>query len=331
MTLFLGVLCCYCCYLYGVDATVDPPNATEIYVPNFYDNGKIYTYNVTHTYFRDYFINNNEVTFDATTRRCRSRDGRKPIVHYWLNELQLPARMRYYDERNRVYSFRNRSTIESTIDRIIQNLATELELEFTRVSRQSYYRTMDSLLSFPDQLIVSRASIPVEVHFRSKPYPQSTFMEFVTNRDVEWAVYNPRVYERRVGEDLDLFYRFRHNFRHTLGLGHLDDKASIMYPTNVRGQGLLYPIDIDAVHYLLCSRTVAYSNARENARPLSTTTRRYRPPIKLLSPLNDHDIVDDIEAANDSDVVVVTARTMENGAEEPSSTSGSIDDPIFID
>lgn len=104
--------------------------------------------------------------------------------------------------------------------------------------------------------------IPIQIHFRKKPYPQSNFWQFITNNETSWRSYHLRVYPLYAGETDDLLYRFRHNFRHSLGLGHLNDTRSVMYPTNIY-HNPVYGIDIKAVHQLLCStRNAPHSRNR---------------------------------------------------------------------
>lgn len=117
--------------------------------------------------------------------------------------------------------------------------------------------------------------IPIQIHFRRKPYPQSNFWQFITNNETSWRSYHFSVYPWFAGETDDLLYRFRHNFRHSLGLGHLDDIRSVMYPTN-RLRNPIYGIDIKAVHQLLCS-------AQYGPRSRYTPTRRqYGPRVRYI-------------------------------------------------
>lgn len=122
------------------------------------------------------------------------------------------------------------------------------------VERGSDSGDLDSTRGFSFQQRYRRPDplIPIQIHFRKKPYPQSNFWQFITNNETSWRSYYIGVYPLYAGETDDLLYRFRHNFRHSLGLGHLDDTRSIMHPTNTL-RNPMYRIDTKAVHQLLCS------------------------------------------------------------------------------
>lgn len=120
----------------------------------------------------------------------------------------------------------------------------------------------------------------MQVHFRYKPYPQSSFGEFVTNRAVSWRLWaNMEDYERSeyVGADDDLLYRMRHNFGHTLGLGHTRSTKCIMYPTNVRGLGRHCAEELAAMKMLLNDKTLRkYRYRTPDAQPPVR-----QPPIRI--------------------------------------------------
>lgn len=263
----------------SVRSGVDPYNATTILVNNRY------LYNVTHTYFRDSF---RSLGVGYKLGRC-VQDNPVQSVRYWLNELQLPNKLKYFDQRNNPTLIDEHARVVDAILGLVKQLQQELQLSMARTTRDQYYRAMDSLLLGNDGEY--RGMIPVEIHFRSKPYPQSTFVEFVTDRNVVWELYHPQVYNQHAGKDTDLYYRFRHNFRHSLGLGHTDDTRSVMYPTNVRGLALINPTDVDAVHQLLCSRTrlgVLRNDDDEetNAFNERNTTPKNKGVYKLILPRN---------------------------------------------
>lgn len=276
-----------CCTVDRATATVDPNNASTIFVPDKKQDSRgselLHPYNVTHTYYRDSFKLLG-VGYNETRRRCVQNETYQ-WIHYWINTLQLPKRLKYYNERNQTSYITERRDIIGMIDRVVRWFADELQLKMGRLSRAEYYETMDSLLVRPDKRY--RGLLPVEVHFRSKPYPQSTFLEFVTDRDVVWELYHPAVYRWYAGRGVDLRYRFRHNFRHSLGLGHLNDTTSIMYPTNVLGQYLENPLDVDAVHVLLCSR-----------QPIGRLAQPPSPPSTPSSIHTDYIVIEPQDSSN---------------------------------
>lgn len=263
----------------GIAATIDPPNATVIEVqPGHF-------YNVTHLYFRNAFKELG-VKFDEKTCRC-SQDNSVQHIRYWINELQMPRKIRVFDKFNRYVDHETLTEIRSDIDTLIQRLARELELRVERIDRDEYYTLMDGLLL---EVRNYQGLIPIEIHFRSKPYPQSTFLEFVTNRDVRWEVYDDQVYAAHAGRELDLLYRFRHNFRHSLGLGHANNRRSVMFPTNVLGLSQINPMDVLAVHVLLCSNVQPQPrNQRENFSSVIKVSEpvKKQPPegsVRIISP-----------------------------------------------
>lgn len=234
--------------LVRVRGGVDPPNATTLFVLDPSDSGFAHAFNVTHLYTRRAF---KELGVQMVNKRCQ-QNREEMYIRYWINSYKLPKRIIFVDARGRTRNMTDVNEVTNALENLLENkIARELELKLMRVNRETYYDLMDKLLCSPNSRF--RGIIPIEIHFRSSPYSQSSFVEFVTNRDVVWELYHDDVYSRYAGNPLDLLYRFRHNFRHSLGLGHLDSQESVMFPTNVPGLANVNPLDVDAVHVLLCS------------------------------------------------------------------------------
>jgi hypothetical protein len=266
-----------------VSAGVDPPNATTIEVKPL--DSAVHVYNVTHTYFRD-ALRALDVGWDEQRGRCVQRNTVQHI-RYWINEHQMPSRIRVYDRFNRYYDCVGSKDVTATVGRLMARIAAELELQIDRINRHEYYMLMDMLLLSSDQSY--QGLIPVEIHFRSKPYPQSTFVEFVTDRDVAWELYDEAVYPNYAGNPRDLMYRLRHNFRHSLGLGHTDDQRSVMFPTNVIGLYRTNPVDVLAIHVLLCSSQQPRAQPpTKNESPVVAVLRQSAPEgsgrVKIIKP-----------------------------------------------
>lgn len=234
--------------LVSVRGGVDPPNATSLFVPDPNNARLAHAFNVTHLYTRNAF---KELGVRLVNKRCQ-QNREEMYIRYWINLYQLPERLKFvnaFGESQNIYGVNN---VAAALEDLIGNkLSWELQLKLKRINRETYYDLMDKLLCSPRNRY--RGILPIEIHFRSSPYSQSSFLEFVTNRNVVWELYHDDVYEQHAGNPLDLLYRFRHNFRHALGLGHLDSRESVMFPTNVLGLATINPLDVDAVHYLLCS------------------------------------------------------------------------------
>jgi hypothetical protein len=269
----LIVFAVVCCCL--TDASVDPDNTTVLTLSQPFSATP---YNVTHTYFRDSLLSGEDgPRFDKVSKRCvwPSNDAAYRIS-YWIDEFSLPAVIRCFEPGDsQPVNITGADAVRETINRLIQRLADELELRFHPIDGTQYYRLM-RLLTL-EQNRKFQGLIPVHVHFRRKPYPQSSFGEFVTDRALAWEIYSDTtVYRQRAGRTEDLWYRLRHNLRHSLGLGHSTDRRSIMFPTNVLGQWQLFAPDVIAVHTLLCDSTadirerIIAARIDKRARPLTT-------------------------------------------------------------
>lgn len=240
-------------------AGVDPWNATALRLTDTTttttttNNGDseepsaIY-YNVTHTYFRDALAELN-VAWNRSSSRC-IRTSPVHTIGYWINEFELPGELRYIDRDGLAVRVHGVERVSECVDRLMQRLSDELALGLRRIDMQQYYTMLRRLMLEPGRRF--QGLLPIQVHFRVKPYPQSSFGEFVSDRSLVWETYHPAVYASHAGRKEDLLYRLRHNFRHSLGLGHRDDRRSIMFPTNVLGLAEVDRLDNDAVHRLLC-------------------------------------------------------------------------------
>lgn len=228
-----------------VSTTVDPSNATELLVPDAFEDGAVHHYNVTHTYHRQAFA---ELGVEYVAPRCRQA-GNATAIPYWLSEYELPSAIRVYDRWETWREVRNRTRIWSIVLGVVEKVGFEMDLRMKRVGRDRYYEMLD------ERLLRGRPGLlPLHIHFRAKPYPQSSFTETVTDARSVWEVYDDTVYGKYAGRQTDLLYRLRHNMRHSLGMGHTASKQSIMYPTNVAGLAEPSPLDTDALHVLLCDR-----------------------------------------------------------------------------
>lgn len=237
--------------------------------------------------------------------------------NYWINPYELPERIALYNTRGQLIRNLTDNAREkvNVIAILTKQVFDEMNIPSKRVNDLiDYYETMD-LLYYPQretpQTIRSSSDssssapvysydqrtrtyrvvrtalkkgefLPIQVHFRSAPYPQSTFMEFVSDRNRVWRVYDKRYYDKygnvddksddnddntngdetrrsvnrndetRPGNNDDLLYRLRHNLRHSLGLGHTTSKACVMYPTNVLDLNRPCEHENLAIHRLLC-------------------------------------------------------------------------------
>lgn len=235
--------------------------------------------------------------------------------NYWINPYELPERISIYDSHGRiVYNLTSEDNREklNVVARVVKQVFEEFDLPHKRVNDIiDYYESLD-LLYYPrenrnvatpnryvydertktyrlQRTVLNRGEfLPIQIHFRSKPYPQSTFMEFVSDRNRVWRVYDSRFYNsyssdefarpqrgfnndddndhidennvddktRLPGNDDDLLYRLRHNLRHSLGLGHTTSKKCVMYPTNVLGLNKPCEHEKIALHRFLCDKSL---------------------------------------------------------------------------
>nr|WOJ45383.1 matrixin [Apis mellifera nudivirus] len=240
----------------NVFATVDPDNATRLIT----EDGT--QFNVTHFYWRD-------------------RIQAKPdsLLAVWVNPYELPESIQYYHNGKWSVS----KNVDFIYGRVLKIAMTALAdwnvLKPKRIFFRDYYRKLalesDFIHKQPLNPLhlrfnpreVEAYGFPLQIHFRHKPYPQSSFGEFVSNRAVSWRVwldYN-RDYAQSefVGADDDLLYRMRHNLGHSLGLGHTTLRECIMYPTNVRGLRTLCPAEQRAMARLLSSRPLIAPQSRQ--------------------------------------------------------------------
>ena len=248
-------------------ATVDPSNATTIDVDGL-------VFNVTHDYWRTRFLLDD-----------------KTLVSFWVNPYELPESMLLYDDNHW-----NLITKTETMHRLIvattKRVFNDWNIGYKRMRFSDYYRQVaeenDYLAkrplypisgrsvstnvvntkrarflrrSPPDTTPLKSLGYPLMVHFRYKPYPQSSFGEFVSNRAAEWRVWsNDEDYRASdyVGADDDLLYRMRHNIGHSMGLGHTSSERCIMHPTNVRYLSSMCDEELHAMRTLLTTPRVVY-------------------------------------------------------------------------
>lgn len=224
------------------EATVDPSNATSIHVHGL-------QFNITHNYWRTRFL------LDEQT-----------LVSFWVNPYELPESMLLY-ENNRWQRITKTETMHKLIVQLTKRTFNDWNIGYRRLRFANYYRELAReheylnkrpLYPIHGQLTASFGH-PLLIHFRYKPYPQSSFGEFVSNRAVAWRVWdNDDDYQVSdyVGANDDLLYRMRHNIGHSMGLGHTTSERCIMYPTNVRYLVTLCSEELRAMRTLLTTPRV---------------------------------------------------------------------------
>lgn len=208
----------------STQATVDPLNTTYFHpIP-----GNSITFNITHKQWRGYMSHGNKE------------------IPFWVNPYQLPEKLMIF----RSDSWETTTDVTTIYDMVVLNVMRTIRewgLTPKRVLFQDYYAALAKHSSFNDHqplIPLNRFKsrnqfdeFPLEIHFRYPPYQQSSFGEFVTNRQVAWRVWddmNDYKYSGYVGATDDLVYRLRHNLGHSMGLGHTKSTSCIMYPTNIR-------------------------------------------------------------------------------------------------
>lgn len=254
------------------NANVDPGNATYFTLDDDFD--PLMHFNVTNPYYRRLILTNNLYTFDG--KHCVPSMNTE--IHYWINPYELPDVIRLYDITNAIFDIRDKQQIYTIIAKTVARVFKEMPLPARELSSyKDYYNRIRDIygttMKKNDLLLINNKAthfllthliridsgndypppfLPIQIHFRSLPYPQSSFLEFVSNRDRRWEVYHDSLYPGYAGGDNDLLYRFRHNLRHSLGLGHVIDKRCIMFPNNI--PKLSAPCDHEniALHRLLC-------------------------------------------------------------------------------
>lgn len=228
----------------------DPPNATFFFTQNV-------LFNVSSLYWRDRFIN-----------------APQQKVQFWLNPYELPDKMLYY-QNEMWHSVTNPDTIYRLVLDTLVRAFNDWSVRSEKLNFVDYYVALGELGHFNNRQIISGLNIahyrrradnyPMHIHFRYDPYPQSTFGEFVSNRETVWRVWRheedyvkqPRYH---VGEADDLLFRMRHNVGHSLGLGHSYSDKCILH--NVRMPGLfdLCPAEREAMRQFLHNATLTMHN-----------------------------------------------------------------------
>lgn len=269
ITIILGVT-----LLCGVSrATVDVANATN---------------------FRP--IPDNPITFNITHKQWRHTmmSGRQSVP-IWLNPYQMPESVSLY-KAGHWEIVTNADTIYALVLKNAMRTLREWGVETFQLSIRDYYQAQAKYSRFRNGKSLvkpnksrSISAFPLEVHFRYPPYPQSSFGEFVTNRKVPWRLWHDMEdyqFSSHIGKTDDLVYRMRHNFGHSLGLGHTESKDCIMYPTNVEGLSRFCPEERRAMDVLLREHLEEHDSSRhEQKRDIGVTVeprksvyrlRRYR-------------------------------------------------------
>lgn len=224
-------------FSHDCEATIDPTNHTTIHIDDL-------QFNVTHHYWRTRFLLDNHA-----------------IVSFWVNPYELPESMLLY-EKNRWQHITKSETMYNFIVKTTKRVFDDWGIGYRRVMFADYYRQIaqesDYLNKKPLYPIHERSifnsGYPLLIHFRYKPYPQSSFGEFVSDRAAVWRVWdNHDDYKKSsyVGTDDDLLYRMRHNIGHSMGLGHTTSMRCVMHPINVRHLASLCSAELNAMHALL--------------------------------------------------------------------------------
>lgn len=228
----------------------DPPNATQFYTQNV-------LFNVSSLYWRNRFL-----------------DAPQQSVPFWLNPYELPEKMLYYENEswklithdNTIYNL-----VLGTINRAFNDWSVKSE----KLNFVDYYVALGELNHFNNRQAMSGLNLaqyrrrstnyPMHIHFRYDPYPQSTFGEFVSNRETLWRVWRHdedyvRQPRRHVGEADDLLFRMRHNIGHSLGLGHSYSNKCILHNIRMPGLYALCSVERQAMHHFLNNATLIIHN-----------------------------------------------------------------------
>lgn len=220
---------------------VDPPTPWQLTVLGRFENEQQapVTFHVNDLTLRQRFRDGSR-HFNQTSRRCVPQ----PMIDLWLNPEHLPTRLRAMDADETVTLLKDKETIERELGELVLKVVRlECELDATLISDPGSKRT---------------GSIFLPVQFLYPPYPQSSRHGLNLNAETEWTMYRSgEPAEWYSGESDDLLYAIRHNIRHSLGLGHAKyDRRTIMFPRNIYVFMMeVQPVDVDAVHALLCAPT----------------------------------------------------------------------------
>lgn len=228
----------------------DPPNATY-----FYSNNVLF--NVSSLYWRERFVNSPQQR-----------------VTFWLNPYELPEKMLYY-ENDHWHLITHDDTIYRLVLDTINRAFRDWSVRSEKLNFVDYYVALGEMNYFNNRHAISGLNLafyrrrsrnyPMHVHFRYDPYPQSTFGEFVSNREITWRVWRHhedyvREPREHVGEVDDLLFRMRHNVGHSLGLGHSYSNKCILH--NIRMPGLydLCEAEKEAMRQFLHNSTLIVYN-----------------------------------------------------------------------
>lgn len=233
----IGVIIALLIALDNCKATIDPSNATTIQIDNL-------QFNITHDYWRTRFLLDH-----------------RAHVNFWINPYELPEYMMLYEDGHWRHITKT-ETMHSLIVKTTKRVFNDWNIDYRRMLFANYYREIakenDYLRKKPlyplHRHSTSSSGYPLLVHFRYKPYPQSNFGEFVSNRAIGWRVwhnYDDYIVSDYVGAEDDLLYRMRHNVGHSMGLGHTTSKLCVMHPTNVRYLASLCSEEMRAMRALL--------------------------------------------------------------------------------
>lgn len=229
----------------------DPLNATFFEYKNE-------IFNITQYYYRDYLSK-----YVGLGAPCYNYLANKPLVHFYVDEFDIPGKIIEYrlDMFNKIYfsEITNREKIRKILETVVTFTFDRIGIKSVLLPTYSHYRyyKLNSLL------------MPLKINFKSFPYSQSNFREFVSNIDTVWELpyltnYNPirykiinNFYKRKIaGNKGDLMYRFKHNLMHSLGLGHAKSLKCIMHAGNVAGLNDNCQEEVEALRELLCSKTI---------------------------------------------------------------------------
>lgn len=228
----------------------DPPNATYFYTDNV-------LFNVSSLYWRDRFI-----------------DISQQKIPFWINPYELPEKMLYH-ESGRWLMIRHPDTIYRLVLNTLNRAFNDWSVQAEKLNFVDYYVALAELNAFNNGQAISGLNIahyrrrsknyPMHIHFRYDPYPQSTFGEFVSNRNTVWRVWRheedyvkqPRAH---VGEADDLLFRMRHNVGHSLGLGHSYSDQCVLHNIRMPGLYTLCPAERQAMNRFLTDPTLVLHN-----------------------------------------------------------------------
>lgn len=248
----IKILCClmFCCLQNAQLA--DPHNATYVTFEGI-------NFNISQYYFRDYLLKN------VPTNKCYEYIKNIPFVHYYVDEFDLPDSIIEYkfDTKGNISPNKivDRIKIINILEKTVNFIFNKIKIKSKKINNYKIYR-YEKIFSVLK---------PIKINFKTSPYSQSNFREFVSDRNIIWEtphlnVYNPRSFKKIVdfykkniaGKKSDLLYRFSHNLVHSLGIGHAVSDECIMHAGNILGLDNFCLKEITFLHKFLCDPNLIF-------------------------------------------------------------------------